>query len=84
MPTEIAASMRQIIVTTPGGPETLTITDVPVPQPKESEVLIRVAAAGVNRADIFQRQGKYPPAAGRVGRTRHGGFRHDRCPWAKL
>jgi NADPH2:quinone reductase len=56
--------MRQINISAPGGPEKLTLADAPVPRPKEGEVLIRVAAAGVNRADVFQRQGKYPPPPG--------------------
>ncbi len=57
-------TMRQIVVTTPGGSEVLAVAEAPVPQPGGGEVLIRVAAAGVNRADVFQRQGKYPPPPG--------------------
>ncbi len=47
-----------------GGPEVLVPVSRPVPQPAEGEVLIRVAAAGVNRADIMQRRGVYPPPPG--------------------
>lgn len=56
--------MKQIVVTTPGGPDALALQDGPVPQPGPGEALIRVAAAGVNRADMMQRQGKYPPPPG--------------------
>ena len=53
-------------ITTPefGGPDALTLTDLPDPEPGHGEVLIEVAAAGVNRADIQQRQGKYPAPPG--------------------
>lgn len=56
--------MRAITVTAPGGPEVLTLTEVATPTPGPGEVLIRVVAAGVNRADLLQRQGHYPPPAG--------------------
>lgn len=49
---------------TPGGPEVLQPAERPVPQPGYGEVLIRVAAAGVNRPDVLQRRGMYPPPAG--------------------
>ena len=44
-----------------GGPDVLRIAERPMPQPQADEVLIKVAAAGMNRADILQRQGNYPP-----------------------
>jgi NADPH:quinone reductase len=47
-----------------GGPEVLVPVERPVPAPGEGEVLIKVAAAGVNRPDVIQRQGKYPPPSG--------------------
>lgn len=47
-----------------GGPEVLRLVERPVPQPAPGEVLIRVAAAGVNRPDVIQREGKYPPPPG--------------------
>ncbi len=56
--------MRFIRVVTPGGPEMLQIATGPVPQPGSGEVQIQVTAAGINRADLMQRQGKYPPPAG--------------------
>jgi NADPH2:quinone reductase len=56
--------MLAIAISRPGGPEVLTPIDLPTPQPGEGEVLIKVAAAGVNRPDLMQREGKYPPPAG--------------------
>lgn len=56
--------MRYIQVTEPGGPDVLRAVEGERPQPGPGEVLIRVVAAGVNRADIFQRRGAYPPPAG--------------------
>jgi NADPH2:quinone reductase len=57
----VPASMRQVEVDRPGGPEVMRIADAPVPVPGEGEVLIRVGAAGVNRPDVQQRKGLYPP-----------------------
>jgi putative PIG3 family NAD(P)H quinone oxidoreductase len=56
--------MRAVVITEPGGPDVLTVRDVPDPQPKAGEVLVKVAAAGINRADLLQRQGNYPPPQG--------------------
>lgn len=56
--------MRACVITTPGGPEVLQIEERPVPKPAAGEVLVRVHAAGLNRPDILQRMGKYPPPAG--------------------
>jgi putative PIG3 family NAD(P)H quinone oxidoreductase len=56
--------MRQIAVRRPGGPEVLYVEDAPVPEPGRGEVLIKVAAAGVNRPDILQREGRYAPPPG--------------------
>jgi putative PIG3 family NAD(P)H quinone oxidoreductase len=56
--------MRAVVVSEPGGPEVLEVRDVPDPTPKPDEVLIDVAATAVNRADILQRQGNYPPPHG--------------------
>ncbi|WP_432832514.1 NAD(P)H-quinone oxidoreductase [Dactylosporangium sp. CA-092794] len=56
--------MYAITITQPGGPEVLQWTEVPDPAPAAGEVLIEVAAAGLNRADALQRQGHYPPPAG--------------------
>jgi len=60
----IAEMMRAVVITQPGGPEVLVEQDVPVPVPAAGEVLIEVAAAGVNRPDVLQRQGRYPPPPG--------------------
>ncbi len=56
--------MHAITVDKPGGPEVLQWTKVPDPTPGPTEVIIEVAAAGVNRADLLQRQGLYPPPPG--------------------
>ena len=56
--------MRAVVITEPGGPEVLQLAEVPDPVPGPGEVLIDVAAAGVNRADLLQRQGLYPPPPG--------------------
>ena len=48
----------------PGGPQVLRVASRPTPSPAENDVLIRVEAAGVNRPDLLQRQGKYPPPPG--------------------
>lgn len=56
--------MKAIAISRPGGPDVLELTDRPIPSPAAREVLIRVAAAGVNRPDILQRQGFYPPPPG--------------------
>jgi putative PIG3 family NAD(P)H quinone oxidoreductase len=56
--------MHAVVITKPGDPEVLQWTEVPDPVPGPGEVLIDVAAAAVNRADMMQRQGFYPPPAG--------------------
>ena len=56
--------MRAVAISTPGGPEALTLTKRPRPTPGAREILIRVAAAGVNRPDVLQRQGFYAPPPG--------------------
>lgn len=56
--------MRAVVVPEPGGVEALQIADLPVPEPGPGEVLIGVRAAGLNRADVLQRQGFYPPPPG--------------------
>jgi NADPH2:quinone reductase len=52
--------MRAVEITQPGGPEVLKPADRPVPVPRENEILVKVAAAGVNRPDVLQRTGHYP------------------------
>jgi putative PIG3 family NAD(P)H quinone oxidoreductase len=56
--------MIAIEITTPGDPEVLAPVERPVPSPGRDELLIKVAAAGVNRPDVMQRRGKYPPPPG--------------------
>jgi NADPH2:quinone reductase len=56
--------MTAIVIRAPGGPDALVPEERPVPQPGEGEVLVKVAAAGVNRPDVMQRQGLYPPPKG--------------------
>jgi len=56
--------MRFVDPTGPGGPEVLRIGEMPTPLPREHEVLIKVHAAGINRPDVLQRQGKYAPPPG--------------------
>jgi NADPH:quinone reductase len=56
--------MTAIAITAPGGPEVLVPTTLPVPRPGDSEVLVKVAAAGVNRPDVLQRLGGYAPPPG--------------------
>jgi len=56
--------MHAVVISEPGGPEVLRWTEVEDPRPGPGEVLVEVAAAGVNRADMMQRQGLYPPPPG--------------------
>jgi putative PIG3 family NAD(P)H quinone oxidoreductase len=56
--------MHAVVISEPGGPEVLQWAEVPDPEPGPDEVLVEVAAAGVNRADLMQRQGLYPPPPG--------------------
>lgn len=56
--------MRAIVFEEPGGPEVLRLADVPDPEPRPGEVLIRVRGTAVNRADLMQRRGLYPPPPG--------------------
>jgi putative PIG3 family NAD(P)H quinone oxidoreductase len=56
--------MRAVVASEPGGPEVLKVSDLPDPEPGPGEVVIAVAATAVNRADLLQRQGFYPPPPG--------------------
>ena len=60
----LPATMTAIAISSPGGPEVLTPQTRPLPQPGQGEILVKVAAAGVNRPDISQRIGRYPPPPG--------------------
>jgi NADPH2:quinone reductase len=62
--TAVPELMRCIDIATPGGPEMLRLATRPVPRPGTGDVLVRVQAAGINRADLMQRQGHYPPPPG--------------------
>ena len=55
----IPTQMRAVEISAPGGPDVLVPTERPVPVPKPHEILVKVAAAGVNRPDVLQRLGKY-------------------------
>lgn len=57
-------TMKAVEISAPGGPDVLKLTERPVPQPQKNEVLIRVAAAGVNGPDLMQRKGLYPAPPG--------------------
>jgi NADPH:quinone reductase len=56
--------MKAVVISQPGGPEVLKIQDRPKPVPQTAEVLVEVFAAGVNRPDVAQRKGNYPPPPG--------------------
>ncbi|MGO4573601.1 NAD(P)H-quinone oxidoreductase [Microvirga sp. 2TAF3] len=60
----ISDTMRAVVAEGHGGPDVLKVVRRPVPQPGEGEILVRVKAAGVNRPDVLQRQGGYPPPPG--------------------
>jgi NADPH:quinone reductase len=60
----LPATMHAIDIREPGGPEVLVVATHPLPAPGTGEILVKIAAAGVNRPDVFQRLGSYPPPAG--------------------
>src|SRR6202044_4070364 len=60
----VPLEMNVVEIAAPGGPEQLKLAQRPVPAPGEGEVLVRIEAAGVNRPDVMQRQGRYPPPPG--------------------
>ena len=61
---KLPAQMTAVAISKPGGPEVLIPEQRPVPQPGADEILIKVQAAGVNRPDVAQRSGSYPPPPG--------------------
>ena len=63
-PSTVPATMHAVEIAEPGGPEVLRLVERPTPRPAHGEVLVKVAAAGVNRPDVLQRQGRYPPPSG--------------------
>jgi len=60
----VPTQMTAIVIRAPGGPDMLEPQERPVPPPGEHEVLVKIAAAGVNRPDVMQRKGLYPPPPG--------------------
>src|SRR5213083_2083951 len=56
--------MRAAVITRPGGPDVLEVREVPTPVPDEGQVLVRVRASALNRADLLQRRGRYPAPPG--------------------
>lgn len=60
----IPASMTEVVIASPGGPEVLQARDAPTPVPGDGDLLVRVLAAGVNRPDVLQRKGLYPMPPG--------------------
>ncbi|QCK88463.1 NAD(P)H-quinone oxidoreductase [Phreatobacter aquaticus] len=62
--TALPPTMTAIAIPVPGGPEALVPETRPMPQPGKGEILVRIAAAGVNRPDVLQRAGGYPPPKG--------------------
>src|ERR1700759_1405271 len=60
----LPSEMSVVEIAAPGGPEVLKPAVRPAPRPGEGEVLLRVEAAGVNRPDVMQRQGRYPAPPG--------------------
>lgn len=61
---DLPAAMQAVVIARAGGPEVLRLDQCPVPRPAAAEVLIEVAFAGVNRPDVLQRLGRYPPPPG--------------------
>jgi len=64
MSPSLPTQMKAVAITQPGGPDVLKLVERPLPEPKSGEVLIRVAAAGVNGPDLMQRRGLYPAPPG--------------------
>jgi putative PIG3 family NAD(P)H quinone oxidoreductase len=60
----LPSKMRAVVITASGGPEVLRVEERPVPVPAPREVLIRIHGSAMNRADVLQRQGRYPPPPG--------------------
>ena len=72
-------SMRAVVITEFGDPEVMEVREVQRPEPGPREVLVRVAASGINRADLVQRVGKYPaPPGSPSGYPGTGILRHRR------
>jgi putative PIG3 family NAD(P)H quinone oxidoreductase len=82
----IDSGMRAIVVKQPGGPEVLQLGETRDPQPREGDLIVRVRAAGVNRADLLQRLGRYPPPPGEpdiIGLEVAGEVEHGSGPYKR-
>jgi putative PIG3 family NAD(P)H quinone oxidoreductase len=78
--------MRAIVVKQPGGPEVLQLSEIPDPRPREGDLIVQVRAAGVNRADLLQRLGRYPPPPGEpdtIGLEIAGEVEHASGRWRR-
>ena len=75
------STMRAVVVTEPGPPDVLRIEERPCPVPGPDEVRVRVAASGLNRADLLQRRGRYPVPPG-VGSWVSSGAAGTPRPWS--
>jgi putative PIG3 family NAD(P)H quinone oxidoreductase len=64
MSLSVPATMRAVVISAPGGPEVLRVDSRPIPNPGPREILVRVHGSAMNRADVLQRQGRYPPPPG--------------------
>ena len=53
--------MKAVSYDQPGSPDVMQVIDIKVPEPNDNQILIKVQAAGVNRPDVIQREGNYPP-----------------------
>ena len=60
----MSESMKAVVITQPGAVEVLELRDVERPTPGGTDILVRVASSGLNRADLLQRRGLYPPPRG--------------------
>ncbi len=80
---DLPTHMTAIEIGTPGPPESLRAVSRPVPEPGPREVLIRVAAAGVNRPDVLQRKGAYPPRQRYDRHPRPRGLRRSGARWKR-
>jgi tumor protein p53-inducible protein 3 len=78
--------MRAIVVRQPGGPDVMQVGEIADPQPREGDLIVRVRGAGVNRADLLQRLGRYPPPPGdpdTIGLEIAGEVEHAAGSWKR-
>ena len=79
----VPETMTAIEISTPGGPEVLKPKTMPTPKPAAGQILVKVAAAGVNRPDLMQRAGSLSAAAWPLAPTRPRNRRARWRPWAR-